>query len=110
MILPFVNHIDEDRGNNNLSNLEWVTNEENLDKYHENNSLTRTKPLYQCALDWTIIKKFDNIKKVQKEFEGVSGITNLHVTMKKNMKHGKDLTCAGFKWIFCEDADVEELD
>lgn len=102
---PFVNHIDENRGNNNLENLEWVTNDENMDKYHENNSKNRTKPLYQCDEDWNIIRRYDSIKKVELDFIGVPGISNLHGTMKKMAKKGSELTCAGFKWIFCEDCE-----
>lgn len=34
--LPIVNHIDHDRGNDNLCNLEWVTHKENVQKSIEN--------------------------------------------------------------------------
>lgn len=36
--LPVVNHIDEDRLNNDISNLEWVTYQENYHKYLENHT------------------------------------------------------------------------
>lgn len=41
--LPVVNHIDHDRGNNNVSNLEWVTHSENQNKSIENNWMAGKK-------------------------------------------------------------------
>lgn len=35
--LPVVNHIDENRLNNNVNNLEWVSHSDNYRKYRENN-------------------------------------------------------------------------
>lgn len=44
--LPVVNHIDENRLNNNVDNLEWVTYKENYHKYLQNNKRIVRKPKY----------------------------------------------------------------
>lgn len=41
--LPVVNHIDENRLNNVVENLEWVSYKENYKKYRENNWETRVR-------------------------------------------------------------------
>lgn len=40
--LPCVNHIDGDRQNNNVTNLEWVSSRRNVTHYHENNTDKKT--------------------------------------------------------------------
>ena len=47
-----VNHIDEDKNNNNLSNLEIVTNRENIKHFHYYNELK--------SYDISVYKKSDN--------------------------------------------------
>lgn len=43
---PQVNHIDEDRSNNNANNLEWVTNKENCNYGMHNKNLSKAKKDY----------------------------------------------------------------
>lgn len=47
-----VNHIDEDRGNNTLSNLEIITNSQNIKHFHEYNE--------QKSYDISVYKKEDD--------------------------------------------------
>ena len=48
--LPEVNHIDEDKSNNHVSNLEWCTQEYNL---HYGSKALLCKPVYCIELDKT---------------------------------------------------------
>lgn len=43
---PQVNHIDENRSNNNANNLEWVTNKENCNYGTHNKNLSQAKKDY----------------------------------------------------------------
>lgn len=75
-----INHKDWDKSNNSLSNIERCTRSENeIHKYrvlwivHNNNWLWKigilnknSRVVYQKALDWTIIKKRDCIRDVER--------------------------------------------
>ena len=61
--LPFVNHKDETRDNNNVNNLEWCTCEYNNNYGNRNKkqSLTKGKRVYQYTLEMKLVKKWISI-------------------------------------------------
>jgi len=68
-----VNHIDEDRSNNNLYNLEYVTAKENINygSCIEKGVSKRVKAVAQYSLDNVFITSFPSIKAAS-QFSGVS--------------------------------------
>ena len=69
---PCVNHIDWNKTNNNINNLEWCTYSENL--YHRFNILKKwnkkfwdsllSKKINQYSLDWSFIKTRGSISEI----------------------------------------------
>lgn len=62
--LPFVNHIDSNRSNNHVSNLEWCTQEENLRhaSEHSKEFQKRKRKVAQYDMNGNLIKEWNSIK------------------------------------------------
>lgn len=91
---PQVNHLDGNRKNNILSNLEWCSRSQN--QIHAFRVLgrvkTRCKTVIQMDDEGNIINKYESISEANRRM-GVS------TTSIRQAMHGKTKHSAGYKWI-----------
>ena len=67
--LPQVNHKDEDKSNNCVSNLEWITPKDNCNygTRNERQGLGHSKPIEQYDLEGNFIKEWDSATQVERD-------------------------------------------
>ena len=88
--LPEVNHIDEDKQNNCVSNLEWCTAKYNSNygtKIERHRKLI-SKPIIQTTLDGAFIRKIDSASEAEKEFGYKSSYISLVCHNRRNSAYG----------------------
>ena len=90
---PCVNHIDENKLNNDLSNLEWCTVKEN--NVHgtriKRAAEKLSKKVIQLDLNDNVLNEFESIRQAERE----TGIPNGNISSCCN---GKLKSAGGFKW------------
>lgn len=62
-----VNHLDFDRSNNNVSNLEWVTHSENMQHQTESGRAGISKPVVQLDSEGNILQKWFSMSQASRE-------------------------------------------
>lgn len=90
---PQVNHIDEDRSNNHVTNLEWATASENINHGTRNikHAEKLSVPINQYNMNGEFIKSFTSYTAVEKEL----GFNRTNV---RNCAYGKHKHSYGFIW------------
>lgn len=89
--LPEVNHINEDKTNNCVDNLEYCNRTYNIN-YGTRTEKTQ-KPILQFTKEGKFVKKWDGIREVEREL----GFSHSHIS--KCCK-GKCKSVGGFKWCY----------
>ena len=90
---PQVNHIDGNKENNNINNLEWCNNRYNTLHALQHHLRGNVKVIYQYTKDNTFIKKWQSSAEVMREL----GIHKTHIL---ECCKGKRKTAGGYKWSF----------
>jgi len=110
---PQINHIDGNRHNNDISNLEWNTAQENI-KHARKNNLTNNewayKPVNQYDSTGTLIATYESLKAAAEGINPDGDTTALASSISQHIRYyepsDKYFHTYGYQWRFV-DSDIE---
>lgn len=93
--LPQVNHRNEDKQSNIVTNLEWCDNRYNLNygTRNERSAKTLSKPVYQYAKDGSLVRSYPSVKEAGRR----TGYRQGHIS---ECCLGKYKTAYGYIWSY----------
>lgn len=94
--LPIVNHIDEDKKNNDASILEWCTHSYNSTYGNARRcDISRRKPVVQIAKDGKEVARFESVTEAAMAINGKNARPYI-----SSVCHGRNSSAYGFYWRF----------
>lgn len=98
---PTVDHINQVRDDNRLSNLRWFTHkEQEANKIRKTTNVGLYRPVYQLDKQGNIIKRWDGIIQAANEL----GLDRKNIGSACNRK----CACSGFYWKYAEEIEINK--
>lgn len=100
--LPQVNHIDENKNNNNVNNLEWISIKDNVNYGTRTERAEQRKKEVNANMKQIAMcnKQTHEIIKTYKSLTEASKENNIGVGNISSVLHGKRQTAGGYFWKF----------